>query len=156
MRPFSLLAIAFAVFIFLGVQARAELKEENGWLTTTSPHPVADTKDRLIAAIDKAGATLFAVVDHAAGARKVGLDLEPTVLVIFGNPKMGTPIMQQKRMAAHDLPVRVLIWREDGRTHLAALAPSTFTARHGVPSETKSLGMMKKALENLLDAATSP
>ena len=123
------------------------------YLTQESASSVAETADKLVAAIEKAGATVFAVVDHQANAAKAGLDLPPTRLVIFGNPKIGTPIMQADRMAGIDLPVRVLIWEEDGKTKMAATAPDTFKQRFKVDAAEKPLTMMKGALGKLMGAA---
>ena len=86
----------------LGTAAHAEM------IAKTSPHSVSETMDRLEAAVTAAGATIFARVDHAAGAGKVDMELRPTQLLIFGNPKLGTPAMQDAQTAGLDLPLRVL------------------------------------------------
>jgi len=124
------------------------------FLTQDSANSVAETSDKLVAAIEKAGATVFAVVDHQANAAKAGLDLPPTRLVIFGNPKIGTPIMQADRMAGIDLPVRVLIWEEGGQTKMAATSPDTFKQRYKVDAAEKPLTMMGGALGKLMGAAS--
>ncbi|MEM9733846.1 MAG: DUF302 domain-containing protein [Pseudomonadota bacterium] len=136
-------------------RADGHTKIENGWITAQSPSDVASTVKRLTAAIEKAGATLSAVVDHQAGAKKAGLEMAPATLVIFGNPKLGTPIMKSSPMAAHDLPIRVLVWSDNGTTKLAALAPETFKARHGVTAD-EALKKMGGALDNFMGAAIKP
>jgi len=99
-----------------------------------SPLGFASTVDRLVDAIARAGMTLLARIDHAAGARASGLDMPPTEVLIYGNPKGGTPIMLAAPQAALDLPLRVLV-REDpsGRT-VIAFHPAADTLRQaGVP-----------------------
>lgn len=99
-----------------------------------SDRPFAETVDRVTRAIRTAGLRVFAVVDHAAGAREVGLDLRPAMLLIYGHPKGGTPIMQASPLVALDLPLRVLI-REDaeGATRVAFCPIVPLLARSGVP-----------------------
>ena len=134
------------------INPSAVMAEEN-WITKTSPHSVSDTADKLVAAIEKAGPKVFARIDHAAGAQKAGLELEPTTLVLFGNPKLGTPIMQADRRAGIDLPIRVLIWSENGKTMLGAVSPDGLKARYGLAGAEKSLATMGGALNKLMDAA---
>lgn len=124
------------------------------WIIKKSPHDVQQTADKLVAAIEAGPPTLFARIDHGEGAKKAGLELEPTVLVIFGNPKIGTPIMQENRRAGIDLPVRVLIWEEGGQTMLGALDPRVLKERHEIDGADESFTGMAKALEKLMGAAT--
>ena len=125
----------------------------DGWIEKSSPHSVEKTVTQMTAAIEKAGATVFAVIDHQKGAQNVGLELAPTTLVLFGNPTIGTPIMQANRLAGHDLPIRVLVWSDGGATKMAALAPETFKARYGVETDMKPLKMMAGAVGKFMDAA---
>lgn len=110
MKPF------IAGFAFLLCSTTAEAAELN---ETESPHSVADTVARFVAAAEEAGATIFATIDHARGARSVSADLPETQLIIFGNPKIGTPVIAAERRAGLDLPLRVLVWDEDGQTRIA-------------------------------------
>ncbi len=97
---------------------------------------------------------MFARVDHAAGAKKVDAELADATLVIFGNPKIGTPIMQSNLKAGLDLPIRVLIWSEGGKTQLGALDPATLKTRYALgESADGALGTMKGALGKLMGAA---
>lgn len=80
-----------------------------------SPHSVSLTMDRLVSAVEGAGATIFSPVDHAAGAFKVDMELRPTELLIFGNPKLGTPAMQDGQTAGLDLPLRVLAYADTAK-----------------------------------------
>ena len=129
--------------------------EPGQWVTASSPHSVAETTKRLEEAIEKAGATLFATIDHQANASAAGLDLSPVTLVIFGNPNVGTPLMQANPAAGLDLPVRVLIWEEDGETRLGALAPDELKARYGLTEADEALAKMKGALDKLMAAASA-
>lgn len=120
----------------------------------TSPHSVAETIDRLEAAVTNAGATVFARVDHAAGAEKVEMELRPTQLLIFGNPKLGTPAMQGNQTAGLDLPLRVLAYADsEGVVHVVYHDPATLAQTHGLPSDAPYIKMMTGALDKLTGAA---
>ena len=120
----------------------------------SSPHTVEKTVTQLKAAITKAGATLFAKIDHAAGAKKVGKTLRPTTLIIFGNPKLGTPAMTLAQTAGLDLPLRVLIFEDNqGKTHLVYHAPKQLSTSHGIPKDAEVLVKMTGALNKLTNAA---
>ncbi|MGJ8557008.1 MAG: DUF302 domain-containing protein [Sulfitobacter geojensis] len=119
-----------------------------------SPHSVTQTMDRLAAAVDAAGATVFARVDHAAGAAKVDMDLRPTELLIFGNPKLGTPAMLDGQTAGLDLPLRVLAYADgEGVVHVTYHTPATLAETHGLPAEAKYIQMMTGALDKLTSKA---
>ena len=104
-------------------------------VTKESPFSVADTVARLSALMAERGMTLFGVIDHSGEAHAVGLDLRDTKVVIFGNPKGGTPVMQVAPLAALDLPLKVLVWDDGGQTKLTYTAPAALAARYGVPDE---------------------
>jgi uncharacterized protein (DUF302 family) len=98
-----------------------------------SHHGPVETLDRLEAAVVRHGMTIFTRIDHGAAADKVGLDLGPTVVVFFGNPRAGTPAMRAVRTLAIDLPMKVLIWQDEkGVTWLAYNDPAWLFRRHGV------------------------
>ena len=99
-----------AVLLCLCLPAMAD---DSGLLRVKSAHDVSTTADRLVNALNAKGMTVFDRIDHAAGAQKAGLELAPTTLVIFGNPKVGTPLMQCAITAAIDLPQKMLIWQDD-------------------------------------------
>lgn len=109
-----------------------------------SAYPFQPTLDRLIEAIGAAGMRLFSQIDHAAGAREVGLDMPPTVVLTYGNPKGGTPIMLAAPRSALDLPLRVLV-REDG-------AGRTLIAFHPIAEQLRGHGA-PEALATRLDPA---
>jgi uncharacterized protein (DUF302 family) len=119
-----------------------------------SPHSVSVTIDRLAAAAEGAGATVFARVDHAAGAAKVDMDLRPTVLLIFGNPKLGTPAMLDGQTAGLDLPLRVLAYADaEGAVHVTYHDPASLAAAHGLPADAEYIKMMTGALDKLTSKA---
>ncbi len=141
--------IATAATMSLGLPAFAA-----DLIDKVSPHSVTVTMDRLSAAVEGAGATVFARVDHAAGAAKVDMDLRPTELLIFGNPKLGTPAMLDGQTAGLDLPLRVLAYADDkGIVHLSYHAPATLAETHGLPADAKYIQMMTGALDKLTSKA---
>jgi uncharacterized protein (DUF302 family) len=122
--------------------------------TLKSKYSVQETLDRLSATLTEKGIKVMARVDHAAGAKAAGLKLKPTQLLIFGNPKLGTPLMQSKRMIGLDLPMKVLAWEDDkGEVHVAYTLPATLASRHGVTDKGEIIGKMTKALAGLTAAA---
>jgi uncharacterized protein (DUF302 family) len=125
------------------------------WVVKTSPHSVPDTVARLTSAVEGAGAGVAAVIDHAAGAKKAGMELPPTTLVIFGNPKLGTPLMQQTRQVGIDLPMRVLVWQDGDVTRIGYLEPESMASRYGIAADNTSIKKMTGALDKLTNAATA-
>ncbi len=123
------------------------------WIVKDSANDTNKTADQLVAAIEKAGAKVMARVDHAAGAEAVGMTLEPTILVMFGNPKIGTPIITADRRAGLDLPIRVLIWEEAGKTKLGYENPADLKARYGIAGADKAFEAMTGALDKLTGMA---
>jgi uncharacterized protein (DUF302 family) len=103
---------------------------ETGIITKPSPRSVADTVARLTAMVSAKGMKLFAVIDQADQARQAGLDLRDTMLVIFGSPAAGTPVMAAFPLAALDLPLKVLVWDDAGQTKVSYYAPAWLAARH--------------------------
>ena len=150
-RPFF--ALAATTLIGYAAMTHAAAAE---MISKTSPHSVAVTMDRLEAAVNGAGATVFARVDHAAGAAKVDMDLRPTQLLIFGNPKLGTPAMLDGQTAGLDLPLRVLAYADaDGTVHVTYHAPKSLGEAHGLPADAKYLQMMTGALDKLTSKAVA-
>lgn len=129
---------------------------ETGLVTIKSAHDVGATIDRLAAAVEKAGATVFARVDHAAGAAKVGSDLRPTQMLMFGNPKLGTPAIEAAQSMGMDLPLRAVAFEDAaGVVHLSYTDPAAMAARHGIPADHPVIAKMTGALANLTGAATA-
>ena len=128
----------------------------DGLIVSESPHSPSVTMDRLEAAARSKGMKIFARIDHAAGARSIGTDMRPTELLIFGNPKGGTPFMGCAQSVAIDLPLKALVWEDgDGKVWLGYNDPSWIAPRHDAgdcPVTTKITG----ALKALAGAATAP
>ena len=116
---------------------------------------VAETVVSLTDAIEGAGAKVFATVDHGAGARSIDMDIGNSVLVIFGNPKIGTPAMKDNRLAGLHLPLKVLVFEDaDGNTKLAWADPAgVFTQLDGIEDDAAYLEKMTGALRNMTGKA---
>lgn len=140
---------AAALLLLAGNSANAR----EGWIIKESPASVETTADKLEAAIGAAGARVFARIDHSEGAKSIDADLADMTLVIFGNPKIGTPILQAAPHAGLDLPIRVLIWDDQGKTKIGYLDPATLQERYSVKGADQSFATMKGALEKLTNAA---
>jgi len=104
--------------------------DEAGIVTKLSPLPVAGTVAKLTGIISAKGVKLFAVIDQSAEARQVGLSLRDTTLVIFGSPAAGTPVMAASPLAALDLPLKVLVWDDEGQTKVSYYSPDALAARY--------------------------
>ena len=127
---------------------------ENLLISKKSPHGVAETLDRLDRVLTSKGVTVFARVDHAAGAAKVGQELPATQLLIFGNPRIGTPLMLSDRRIAIDLPMKALAWRDGaGQVWLSYTDPGALKARFGIADRDPVFQKMTGALDKLTDAA---
>lgn len=144
-------ALAAAVMLAGAVPAAAG----DGLVVKESAHSVSGTLDRLAGLLRDKGLTVFTRIDHAAGADKAGLDLPPTQLLVFGNPKLGTPLMQDSRTAGLDLPQKALAWRDaDGTVRLAYTDPAHLAARHGLDESGAVLDRIASALDAFSDHAT--
>jgi uncharacterized protein (DUF302 family) len=109
--------------------------QDRGFVQIASSHSVAETVERLETQLTEHNITIFARLDFAADAARVGLDMRPERMLIFGNPKAGTPLMQAVPASGLDLPLKVLVWQDaQGRTWLAYNRPEYIVARHGLPS----------------------
>ena len=129
----------------------------NGLISVKSSHDVKATADRLENILNQKGMNVFIRIDHAAGARKVGKTLRPTELVVFGNPKVGTPLMQCSQSVAIDLPQKALIWQDDkGQVWLSYNDPNYLAQRHGLTGCAQVIKKVEKALSNFAKAATMP
>ena len=108
----------------------------DGIVHTRSPHTVSETVGLLTGEIGAAGAKLFTVVDHSGEAARAGLSLRDTKLLIFGNPAGGTPVMVAAPLAAIDLPVKLLVWQDDGgAVWMSYLDPQWLAGRHGLAAD---------------------
>ena len=144
------LAVSLSVAVMTTVQAG-----NDDLVIKPSTRSVKDTLDNLTAALTRAGIQVMARINHAAGAKKVGKSLPPTELLIFGNPKLGTSLMQSKRTMGLDLPMKVLAWQDDkGKVWLAYTKPEVLKRRYGITDRDPLFAKMTKALNKLTDAAT--
>ena len=118
----------FAIFFIVSAAVAG-----NGLISVKSSHDVKVTADRLETVLNQKGMNVFIRIDHAAGAAKVDKELRPTELIIFGNPKVGTPLMQCSQSAAIDLPQKALIWQDNkGSVWLSYNDPEYLNGRHGL------------------------
>ena len=109
---------------------------ENGIVNIRSNHECEATVEKLRSTLEAKAVTLFAVVDHSGEAAKVGMTMRPTKLLIFGNPKAGTPLMLAAPSVAIDLPLKILVWEdESGQTWVSYNAPEYLLSRHKLPAE---------------------
>jgi uncharacterized protein (DUF302 family) len=129
----------------------------DGLITLQSNHDPKETMDRLENEVKARGMTVFARIDHAAGAEGAGLSLRPTELLIFGNAKAGTPLMQAVQTIGIDLPLKALVWQEaSGTAFLAYNDPAWLAHRHALSDEAATaVSNMTAALNAVAKAATS-
>jgi len=115
---------------------------------------VDEAVNAFLSILGRKGATVFAVVDHAKGAEKVGMELKPATLVIFGNPKLGTPLMIESASIGIDLPMKALfVEGEDGKTQVLYTDIGQLASRHGIDPGGAAVQNVAKALEGLTNAA---
>jgi uncharacterized protein (DUF302 family) len=119
-----------------------------------SIHDVATTVDRVSDALDQRGVRLFAVIDHAAGARQAGLELADEAVLVFGNPAVGTALMQADPRAGLDLPLRMLVWSDSGTTRIAFRDPHELATDFAVGDRAAVLDGLRGLLDHLLAAVT--
>jgi uncharacterized protein (DUF302 family) len=109
---------------------------ENGFISEPSKHSVDETVEKLKGILQAKGITLFALIDHSGEAEKIGMKMHPTKLLIFGNPRAGTPLMLAAPSSAIDLPLKILVWEDnEGRAWLSYNEPAYLKQRHSIPQE---------------------
>ena len=153
MKTTKILTLIAAVCPWV-VQAMAA----DGLVTVRSSYSPKETMKRLETEVKAKGLTVFARIDHAAGAAEVGLSLRPTELLIFGNANGGTPLMQSIQTIGIDLPLKALVWQDgSGGTWLSYNAPNWLAKRHGLGHEVdQTTNAMATALATIAKAATAP
>jgi uncharacterized protein (DUF302 family) len=141
---------AFFVVMVAGPAAAQDMA------TTRSANDFTSTKTKLVDSARERGFAIVAEVDHAAAARANGLELRPTHLVIFGNPRGGTPLMGCNQTAGIDLPLKALVWQAaDGAVNVTFNTPALFAGRHGIAEcAAGPLGNVGRALEAIVAEAT--
>jgi uncharacterized protein (DUF302 family) len=150
-RTIRIVTLTAGLCISAPLWAQAE-----GLVTKPSPHSAQDTMSRLEAAVKEKGLTVFARIDHAAGAAKVGKTLRPTELLIFGNPQGGTPLMECAQTAGIDLPLKALVWTDEaGKVMLSYNDPAYLAKRHGAAS-CPAVANIDKALGSITQTVIAP
>src|SRR5262249_22478866 len=137
--------------------ASDSLVNAEGLTTIPSRFGPKETMDRLEAEVRSKGLTIFAQIDHAAGAAEVGLTLKPTNLIIFGNARGGTPLMQAAQTVGIDLPLKALVWQDaGGKTWISYNEPSWIARRHGVRNAQAVLNKLADLLKTISRQTASP
>jgi uncharacterized protein (DUF302 family) len=150
-RTASLWTALFLLF------AAAPAPADDGFVSVKSAHDVKTTADRLEAALKEKGMTVFIRINHGENAAKLDMELRPTELLIFGNPKVGAPVMNCAQSAGIDLPQKALIWEDaQGETWLTYNDPEYLVKRHNIDGCQKQIDIFKNALANFAKAATAP
>jgi uncharacterized protein (DUF302 family) len=127
----------------------------DGLIEVKSMFPAKETMDRFEETAKQRGLNIFARIDHAGGASKIGKTLRPTELLIFGNPQGGTPLMECPQTAGIDLPLKVLVWEDaQGQVWLGYNAPAYLARRHGAP-DCPAVANLSKALASLAETSTA-
>lgn len=154
-----LVIVLFSILLVLPAMASADgaPAQVKGLITVPSHYSVKVTLDRLEKVLREKGMTIFARVDHSAGAKRVGLTLRPTQLLIFGNPKLGTLLMQSRQTVGIDLPLKALAWQDaKGRVWLSYNNPAYIAKRHHVTDRSGVIKKMQGALRMFTHVATTP
>ena len=127
----------------------------DGLIAVKSPHSAKDTMDKLEGIVKQRGLNVFARIDHAGGAIKIGKTLRPTELLIFGNPQGGTPLMECAQSAGIDLPLKALVWEDaSAQVWLGYNDPAFLAQRHGA-ANCPVVENLRKALSGIADAAVA-
>lgn len=152
----NFIMLALSLTLLSAVYAEQNSKQETtGLITVISSFDMDTTQARLEQAIEASPLTLIFSLDHQANAAKVDKELRPTRLFLFGNPNVGTPLMQNSQSVAIDLPQKMLIWQaEDGQVYLSYNDPMYLAERHALTGQEERLAMVANALANLARAAS--
>lgn len=144
-----------AAAVALGVLAAGAFAAD-GLVAVKSARGAKDTMTRLEEVVKQRGLNVFARIDHAAGAAKIGKALRPTELLIFGNPQGGTPLMECEQTAGIDLPLKALVWEDpSGQVWLGYNDPAFLAQRHAV-AQCPVVENLRKALAGIAESATAP
>ena len=149
-RRLAQVASLLALACLAGVAFAAD-----GLTTVRSPYSERETMDRFVRVARNAGMNIFARIDHAAGARKVGRSLRPTEVLIFGNPKGGTPFLECGQTVGIDLPMKLLVWTDESdRVWIGYNDPAWIGRRHGVES-CPAISTLSQALGKMVEGAVA-
>lgn len=142
------------LLIVLGLLVSMQSALASDLTVRPSKFSVAETMDRLTGGLKEKGIVPAARIDHAAAAKAAGLDLKPTQVLIFGNPRIGTPLMKADRHIAIDLPMRVLAWEDDqGKVWVGYVSSQVLQSRYRVSGQTEPLQALARALDAFVKAA---
>jgi len=148
MKP--LFVAVFGVFLVISSATAAD----PGLVTKNSKYSVTDTVSRLESVLKSSGMTVFARIDHRAEAEKVGLAMRPAQVIIFGNPKGGTPLMVASPTVAIDLPLKALVWEDaGGRVWLSYNSAVYLKSRHEISEKNEAIATLDRALDTLTNKA---
>jgi uncharacterized protein (DUF302 family) len=145
------------IMLLIGFMWISPLHAESTMITKKSSHSVKVTLDRLEAALKEKGITVAVRWDHAGAAKGVGMPLRPMEVLIFGNPKLGTPLMQSNPRAGVDLPLKVLAWEDDkGQVWIGYTKPDALAARYDIHNQGEVIKKITGALDGLTNQAIKP
>jgi uncharacterized protein (DUF302 family) len=144
----------FALLVLALAFAMPAQAAEPALIVKESRLGVKETLDALAATLEAKGIKVAARIDHAAGAKASGMELRPTEVIVFGNPKLGTPLMQADQRAGLDLPMKVLAWQDaGGKVFIGYADPAALKARYQLDGQDTVLAAMTQALDGLTTAA---
>ena len=157
MKMNSLHRVISAIGFILAASVPVGSFAADGMISVKSAHDVATTIEKLKTVVESKGMKVFGQVDHQAGAASVDISLRPTRVLIFGNPKVGSPLMNCSQTIAIDLPQKALVWeKENGEVWLSYNDPEYLKARHATTGCDEVLGKVAGALGKFAAAATAP
>ncbi len=146
--------LCFTLFVVLSLPFVSAHADDKSLVIKESAHSVSVTIDKLKAVLESKGITIFARIDHAAGAKKTGQTLAPTELLIFGNPKLGTPLMLSNQKIGLDLPLKAIAWKgKDGKVRLGYTSPAYLKGKYGITDKDAVFKKITGALGKFTDAA---
>ncbi len=148
---FSRLLFAFTLASTVTAASAAD-----GLIALKSPHSAKETMNRLEEQVKAKGLNVFARIDHAAGAAKIGKTLRPTEVLIFGNPQGGTPFMECAQTVGIDLPLKALVWEDASAQVWLGYNDPAYLAKRSDVADCAVVPNLQKALAGLADAATAP
>ncbi|HED17410.1 MAG TPA: DUF302 domain-containing protein [Gammaproteobacteria bacterium] len=147
----------FIVILLISLSSSIVWADHGNLISKKSAHSVSVTINKLESVLKKKGITIFAHIDHQKGSKSVGKKLRPTELLIFGNPKLGTPLMQSRQTVGIDLPMKALAWEdENGQVWLTYTKPAAMAERHHITDKEKIIKKMTGALNKFTNIATAP
>lgn len=142
------------LFIFMTLTVALPVLAENGMVIKQSDHSVDQTVANMKAVLEKKGINVVAELEHEKNASRVGLEMQEATVLLFGNPKMGTPLMKSSITVGIDLPMKLLVWKDaDGKVWMGYNDPAYLASRHGITDQPEVLKKMTGALGKLTDIA---